>query len=281
MKVGGDDDKKGMQESAEELHRRITRMTRAEKEAFERLKDIIHKYRVALPHIFGRSKMLEDRLALITAHRDECNTAMAALRGRINLLQRKLKEATSDNDAARQMVKMLTAQHTGLMEGKFPRSFISAEEAVPLTDKKKKFMERLSAEMDRLQREIEAAEVEQARLAEERKKLKSRSAKLIKRAGILETKMAMYQKDIRDIIMDLNGQVRNRQALAEDYTALVALLKKIPAISEWGEKVFREAVEAKLPSGTMLELGAPLEKTARILPLNRPAGDPRRADPLQ
>lgn len=277
MKTGGEDDKGGMQESADELHRRIMRMTRAEKEAFERLRDIIHKYRVALPHLIGRSKTLEERLALITGHRDECNTAMAALRGRINLLQRKLKDATSDYDAARQMAKMLTAQYAGLMEGKFPRSFASAEESIPLPDKKKNFMERLSGEMDRLQREIDAAEAEQAKLAEERKKLKSRSAKLIKRAGMLETKLAMYQKDIRDIIMDINGHARNQQALAEDYAGLVALLKKIPAISEWGEKVFREAVAGKLPGGAMLELGAPLERTARILPLGGPAAGSRRS----
>ncbi len=275
------DDKKDMQESAEDLRRRVARAMRAEKEALERLKDIVHKYRVALPFMSGRSKTLEERLTLLTAHRDECNTALAALRGRITLTQHKMKKAVSDHDAAQQAAKMLIAQYTGLMEGKFPRSLVPVEETGRLADKKEKFMERLSGEMDRMQRQIDGAETEQAQLAEERKKLKARSAKLTKRAAMLETKLAMYQKDIRDIILDLNNQVHNEKTLAEDYAKLVELLKKIPALSEWGEKVFREAVQAKLPDGAILRLGAPLEKPARILQLNNPAQDPRRADTLQ
>ncbi|MBI5636524.1 MAG: hypothetical protein HZA03_00990 [Nitrospinae bacterium] len=281
MKDRGPDDKKNMQESVEELRRRVARAMRAEKEALERLKDVIHKYRVALPFMSGRSGTLEERLTLLTTHRDECNTALAALRGRITLTQHKLKKTASDHDAARQMVKVLIAQYTGLMEGKFPHSFVPAEETGRLADKKDKFMERLSGEMDRLQKQIDAAEAEQAHLADERKKLKTRSAKLAKRAEMLETKLAIYQKDIRDIILDLNGQMRNEQALAEDYTKLVELLKKIPALSEWGEKVFREAVRTKLPGGAILELGAPLEKTAKPLLLDKPFGASRRTGPLQ
>ncbi len=281
MKYGEESDKRDMQESAEELRRRTARAMRAEKEAMERLKDVIHKYRLALPFMSGRSKILEERLALLTAHRDECNAALAALRGRITLTQHKLKKTGSDHDASQQTAKTLNAQYAGMMEGKFPRSFAPAEGAGSLADKKEKFMERLSSEMDRLQKQIDAAEAEQAQLAGERKKLKVRSVKLAKRAEILETKLAMYQKDIRDIILDLNGQMRNEKELAEDYEKMVELLKKIPALSEWGEKVFREAVQAKVPGGTILELGAPLEKMARILPLNKPAGIPRRAESLQ
>lgn len=274
-------DKKDMQESAEELRRRVARAMRAEKDALERLKDIVHKYRVALPFMSGRSITLEERLKLLTANRDESNTDLAALRGRITLTQHKLKTTASDHDAARQMVKILVARYTGMMEGKFPRSFTQAEETGRLADKKEKFMERLSGEMDRLQREIDAAEAEQAQLAEERKKFKARLVKLTKRAGMLETKLAMYQKDIRDIILDLNGQTRNEIELAEDYAKLVELLKKIPTLPEWGDKVFREAVKAKLPDGAILELGAPLDKTMRLLPLNNPAVNPRRPGPLQ
>lgn len=281
MKEGGASDKKVMQESAEELRRRVARAMRAEKEAMERLKDIIHKYRVALPFMSSRSKTLEERLTLLTANRDECNTGLAALRGRITLTQHKLKTTASDHDAARQKAKMLLAQYTGMMEGKFPRSFAQPEETGRLADKKEKFMERLSAEMDRLQREIDAAEAEQTKLAEERKNFKARLVKLTKRAGMLETKLAMYQKDIRDIILDLNNQTRNEVELAEDYAKLVELLKKIPAPPEWGDKVFREAVKAKLPDGAILELGAPLNKTMRILPLNNPVAAPRRTGSLQ
>ncbi len=281
MKERGHDDKKDMQESAEELRRRVARTMRTEKEALERLKDVIHKYRLALPFMFDRTKTLNERLTLITTHRDECNTALAALRGKITLTQHKLKESISAHEAARQTAKTLVAQYTGLMEGKFPCSFAPEENGGSLADKKVKFMERLSAEMDRLQRQADTAEVEQTQLAEERKKLKARSVKLAKRAGLLETKLAIYQKDIRDIILDLNGQMRNEQSLAEDYAKLTELMKKIPSLSEWGEKIFREAVKTKLPDGGFLELGVPLEKTARILPLNNRAGSPRRAGPLQ
>lgn len=281
MKDARPDDKKDMRESTEELRLRVARAMRAEKAAVERLKDIIHKYRVALPFMSSRSKTLEERLTLLTAHRDECNTALAALRGRITLIQHKLKKTASDHDATQLMVKMLVAQYNGLMEGKFPRSFAPKEETGRLADKKEKFMERLSGEMDRMQRQIDAAEAEQTQLAEERGKLKSRLAKLTNRAGILETKLAIYQKDIRDIILDLNGQMRNEQELADDYAKLVDLIKKIPDLSEWGEKVFREAVIAKLPDGVILKLGAPREKTARILPLDRAAGDAQRSGPLQ
>ena len=281
MKEQGRDDKLDMQESAEELRRRVARTMRAEKEALERLKDVIHKYRLALPFMFDRTRTLNDRLTLITAHRDECNTALAALRGKITLTQHKLKETISAHEAARLAAKTLIAQYTGLMEGKFPCSFAPEENAGSLADKKVKFMERLSGEMDRLQRQADAAEAEQTQLAGKRKKLKVRSAKLAKRAGLLETKLAIYQKDIRDIILDLNGQLSNERALAEDYAKLAELMKKIPSLSEWGEKVFREAVKTKLPDGGFLELGAPLEKTARILPLNNQAGSARRTGPLQ
>lgn len=274
-------DKKDMQESAEELRRRVARAMRAEKEAMERLKDIVHKYRMALPFMSSRSRTLEERLALLTANRDESNTALAALRGRITVTQHKLKTTALDHDAARQMVKTLVVQYNGMMEGKFPPSFTLAEETGRLADKKEKFMERLSGEMDRLQRAIDAAEAEQMLLAEERKKFKTRLVKLTKRAGMLETKLAIYQKDIRDIILDLNNQTRNEMTLAADYEKLVELLKKIPVPPEWGEKVFREAVKAKLPDGALLELGAPLNKTTRILPLNNRAADPRPTGPLQ
>ncbi len=281
MKVPGRDDKEGMEESAEELHRRVARAMRAEKEALERLRDIIHKYRVALPFMFNRTETLNERLKLITTHRDECNTSLAALRGKITLIQHKLKETISAHEAARQTAKVLVAQYTGMMEGKFPCSFAPEEKTGSLADKKVKFMERLSGEMDRLQKQAEAAEVEQAQLAEERKRLKARLTKLAKRAGLLETKLAIYQKDIRDIILDLNSQMRNEQALTDDYAKLVDMMKKIQSLTDWGEKVFREAVKAKLPDSGFLELAAPLEKTVQILPLNNQSKGSRRAGPLQ
>ncbi len=253
---------------------------RAEREALDRLRDLIRKYREALPYMGGRSRTLEERLALLTTNRDESNTALAGLRSRITLTQRTLKRLERDHALSVQRVKTLTAQYHGLMEGKFPRSFAPEEAMEGLAEKKTKFMERLSAEMDRLQREIEKAQVEQVAGLEEKKKLRSRLGKMQKRAEILETKLAIYQKDIRDIILDLNAQTRNEQALADDYLKLVELLRKVPDISAWGEKVFREAVKAKLPADGLLELGGAKTAAPKTLMLTKRAGG-ERPGPLQ
>lgn len=251
-------DTDAMQESLEERRNRIASLMRAERQALERLKDILHKYRVVLPYMSGRVKSLDERLALLMANRDEAQAALAGLRTRMALLDRQLEQGKSDVDAGEKLLAALTGRANALMQGKFPADFPPAAAGASFAERKRDFMARMAAELDETEIKTARTAAETAALKGRHQKLSARRKKLLKRMTLLETKIGIYQNEIRDVLLDVNNQSRNEAAVMEEVQSLVARIKAVPALSEWADKVFREAVKATLPAGRIIELSRPI-----------------------
>jgi len=258
------DDKRKMRDNSEELRKTFSRLLREERQGFERLKDILHKYRTVLPHLYGRSKAMEERLTLLMEHQDETKAALAAVRSKYRLAQTQVKQAEADLEDTRLRKGAVVARHNALLTGKIPPTVDLGEKA-DLPGRRERFMARLAETFSALERQVAALDRELAEHEEARKKAAVKAAKLAKKAKISETKLALYQNDIRDVMMELNSAETNEQRIAAEYMELVALIKRAADISPWGMKVFAEALAKELPKGKMLQLQKP---AANILHLH-------------
>ncbi|MBI5178269.1 MAG: hypothetical protein HZA04_03315 [Nitrospinae bacterium] len=251
------DDKKKMRDNAEELRKQFARLMREERQGFERLKDILHKYRTALPYLYGRSKGLEERLGLLMEHQDETKAALAAVRSKHRLAQMQIKQAEENLKEARQRKNAVITRHNALLGGKLPAPADASDAGLNMEGRRERFMARLSEAFAGMEREVATLDREIAGFDEARNKLVVKAARLAKKAKISETKLALYQNDIRDVMVELNTAETNEQKIAAEYLELVRLLKSVADISPWGMKVFAEALEKELPAGKMLQLQKP------------------------
>jgi septal ring factor EnvC (AmiA/AmiB activator) len=133
-----------------------------------------------------------------------------------------------------------------------------------MAEKRVKFLARLAEAFSEMEKEIAALDKETAVLEEAGKKLAAKAAKLAKKAKIAETKLALYQNDIRDVMVELNNEGQNERKIAAEFAELARLLKSAADVPPWGMKVFAEAVEKELPRGEILQLQKPLDNLLHL-----------------
>jgi len=246
-----------MQESLEETRKQFARLMREERQAYERLNDLVRKYRTIFPFLSERSRSLEERLDMLMENRDQSKSLLASLRSKQRFVQMKLRHADEALENARAGRDRLLSQYNDMLKGKLP----SAPELENLTlpEKKGKFMESLERKFAGIERQVDTLNGEMAELGIRRKKLAEKSGRLGVKAGIAETKLALYQNDIRDVILEINNVAANERKLTEEYRELVKLIKNAPDIGAWGRTVFAEAVsKTAASSGGILELHTPI-----------------------
>jgi hypothetical protein len=70
-----------------------------------------------------------------------------------------------------------------------------------------------------------------------------------------ETRLALFNANIREILLEMNNEDANVRLLMDDYARLEQLMRGAPDISDWGMKIFKESIRAEMPDGAILELG--------------------------
>jgi uncharacterized phage infection (PIP) family protein YhgE len=255
-----------MRENILELRKLCAEILRDEKHATRRLDDIVQKYRAVFGRLSARSKSLEEKLNHLMANRDEVQTSFDALQMNLRLTRAKIKRVDDDLAALNKNNGSFMAQYNSLLEGKLPLPVL--EETADATDikgKRELFMARLSETFGVIEAKITEVATQTEKVERLRKKLATKAEALAEKAGMEETKLGLYQNNIREILLEINNEEANVRRLADDYKKLTLLIKSAPDISAWGMKIFKEGVEEETGAGAaILKLGSPAETTTVI-----------------
>ncbi|MDH5541412.1 MAG: hypothetical protein OEY64_00470 [Nitrospinota bacterium] len=233
------------------------RLIREEKIAFRRFKDEVRKFRVLLPYISGRSGMLEKKISHLMEHREKEEGTLKLIEEkleknvkRLRVISKKEKEYFTKKDE-------LTQRYKSMLAGDFSRDEVPSLEGASVEELRKgkeDLLNSLSGKFEKIEAEIESLGAERVELLAKRDRYSSRKAKLETKLERVREKVALYRFDIQKNILELNNHLGNEREIKKQYAEIVDNMKKSPKLSEWGNKVFREAFSTKMPDKTIIEL---------------------------
>ncbi|MBI3793867.1 MAG: hypothetical protein HY280_03950 [Nitrospinae bacterium] len=255
-----------MRDGVAELFRLCTEILRDEKQASMRLDDVVHKYRVVFQSLAGRSRTMEEKLKHLMSNRDEVKKSHEAVLLSLRLTRAKIKRVDEDLGRLKKNMDAAVAQYDEILGGKFPRSVVEESKAgADIKAKKELFISRLGEVFGTIEGKISTISEQVDKVNRLKNRLANKAKGLAGKAAMEETKLNLYQGNIRDTLLEINNSEANIRRLADDYKKLTLLLRSAPEISSWGMKVFKETVEEELATGTpMLELGAPQQPPAGV-----------------
>jgi hypothetical protein len=250
-----------MRENLEELRKQFTGIVRDEKQASRRLKDIIQKYRAAFQFLSNRSKILEEKLNHLISNRDEAKSDFDSAQMNLRLARVKTKRVSDNIAVLRQRSESLASQYNSLLEGRLPSLMVSDGSQGDMMEKKEHFIKMLNVAFTAIEAKMTETSAEMEKMELLKKRLLEKTEKLADLAKVGETRLALFNGHIKEILFEMNNEDANTRQLMDDYANIEKLMRGVPDVSAWGMKIFRESINAELPAG------------ASILSLSNPAGE--------
>ncbi len=245
------------------------KLMREERKAFGRLKELVRKYRLIIPHVSGRSEGLEEKMSKLQANKDESEGKRKKIVARIVKAEKKIKSL--DGQMVEILVKKsgLISQYNLYLEGRLPSQNSKATARDSLADlaiQKEKFLINATKAFSELETKLKELEERKKSIEKQKDGARKRIEDFESKAKMASKKIGLYRADIAAVSKELERHGRNERELKKQYADLVSMMKEVPDMSSWSLKLVEEAFLAAHPKTKIMELSNPV--TDNQLPLH-------------
>ena len=252
-----------MADSKKDSVEKTLRIIKEERVVFRRFKDEVRKFRILIPYVSDRSGILERKINHLMDHREKEEETLKVIHEKIKKTTKRLLVIDRKETALEVRKGELTERYKLMLAGDFsgeeePQAGDASVE--DLKKGKEKFLSSLSSKFEMIEAEIESLGRDRMVLMDKRVKYKARKIKLEARQERIKEKVALYRYDIQKNIMELNSHLGNEREIKKQYAGIINSMKNSPKLSEWGNKVFREALSKNMPNKPIIELKDSLER---------------------
>ncbi|GMT42598.1 MAG: hypothetical protein IEMM0002_1009 [bacterium] len=247
-----------MQAPYSDFNKKARSLMREEKIAMDRIRDIVHKFRLLMPFFSGNEERLEKKVAKLSSNCDESENILLRLKSKIRISQKDKIDVEGNIRSVEEKHKNLTAGYRSMLLGIAAMEEFHASPESRLSElitKKEGFLEKLSENFKSVENEIGDLENIRAELENKKNGIDKRMTLLKKREGIINRKITLYRNDIGSRLKELSSQMENRKKLLNEYSRLIETLKQAPDLSRWPTGTIKEAIQNRNPQAMFIKLG--------------------------